>query len=198
MEESFARNGKLSRVANRRKISGNFSITLHLLYCTFKQLSATEYSKSDRKNLLDFYYFLPVGNWLRKLLGSDLYLALGFVSCQMAIQWSIHSNLSHLLLFRESPILSLALALSTGCPTVQASVEWSNVSKMSPYSTSPNFCELWNIAGHSILNLLRHPVPLVTGQFHRLDWVQSGTILQKNSCFYLLHFFIVQTFRRTE
>ena len=99
-------------------LNGIFSITLHLLYCTFKQLSATEYSKSDRKNLLDFYYFLPVGNWLRKLLGSDLYLlALGFVSCQMAIQWSIHSNLSHLLLFRESPILSLALALSTGCPS---------------------------------------------------------------------------------
>ena len=68
MEESFARNGKLSRVANRRKISGNFSITLHLLYCTLSAAESrteSEYSKSDRKNLLDFYYFLPILKALR-------------------------------------------------------------------------------------------------------------------------------------
>ena len=66
--KSFARNGKLSRVANRRKISGNFSITLHLLYCTLSAAESrteSEYSKSDPKNLLDFYYFLPILKALR-------------------------------------------------------------------------------------------------------------------------------------
>ena len=64
--ESFARNGKLSRVANRRKISGNFSITLHLLYLSAAESrTESEYSKSDRKNLLDFYYFLPILKALR-------------------------------------------------------------------------------------------------------------------------------------